>query len=71
LSASLEPTPQNIAKIARLAGDLIFETIVIEREIANPHWNHRTLVLASSIQVRTLLLYSLLMVAAMFLPCLF
>lgn len=43
LSASLEPTSQNIAEIARLVGDLIFETIIIEYEIANPgvSWNHK------------------------------
>lgn len=41
LSTCLEPTPQNVAKIARLVGDLLFEDIVIEREIANPNWRNK------------------------------
>lgn len=35
LLACLEPTVQNVAKIANLAANLLFETIVIKLEIAN------------------------------------
>ncbi|BAY87334.1 hypothetical protein NIES267_68560 [Calothrix parasitica NIES-267] len=36
LSACLEPTPQNVAQVAYMAEDIIFETIEVERDIANP-----------------------------------
>lgn len=36
LSACLEPTPQNIAQVAYMAKDIVFETIEVERDIANP-----------------------------------
>ena len=36
LEACLEPTPQNVAQVAYMAEDIVFETIEVERDIANP-----------------------------------
>lgn len=36
LEACLKPTPQNIAQVVYMAEDIIFETMEVERDIANP-----------------------------------